>query len=390
MLSRALEGFTVADFSQGIAGPHAGLLLAEMGADVVKVEPPGGDWVRGLGVRRGDSSVLFGYLNRGKRGAAFDLKTASGREAARRLALRADVLIESNRPGVMARLGLDDASLRPHNPKLVYLSLSGYGQDGPAAGQPGTDAVLQAFTGLSFAAGDMREPVRVRVALVDVLTGLYASHAVLAALLRRSRTGAGQHLDVSLMHGSAALQGYKYAEFVASAGVLKRELYAGVGIYRTADGYIALSAMRDEQVEALMRCVGCGALLDDARFATPAARFEHQEALSAALSQAIAARETAHWTAILQREQLLCQPVLDYAAFMREPQVAAHALFQQVPAGGSESLTVVRMPGMTADELRAQPAPALGADTRSVLRESGYDDAGIDALLREGCALAAD
>jgi crotonobetainyl-CoA:carnitine CoA-transferase CaiB-like acyl-CoA transferase len=388
-LSTALQGVKVLDFSQGIAGPHGACLLAEMGADVVKIEPPGGDWLRGLGVKRGGSSVLFGTFNRGKRGLALDLKKTQGREAALRLIADADVLIESNRPGVMSRLGLDHESVRAAHPRLVYVSVTGFGQTGPLAGRPATDAAVQAHTGFSFGAGDMVDPIRVRISIVDVVSGIYASQAVLAALVQRGRTGEGQYLDISLMHCITAVQGYKYAEHEATGGTLRKELFAGIGIYRTADGFIALSAMREQHVTDLIGVTGRSDLLQDERFATAAARFENQDALRAVIAEGLASRPTTHWLPKMRKLDLICQEVLSYDAYRRDPQALAHGLFTTTDLGEAGRLPAVRMPGLTQASGVARVTPRLGEHTRQVLREAGVLDADVATWLECQAAVQA-
>jgi crotonobetainyl-CoA:carnitine CoA-transferase CaiB-like acyl-CoA transferase len=384
VLANALQGTKVLDFSQGIAGPHAACLLGEMGAEVVKVEPPAGDWVRGLGVRREGSSVLYGTFNRGKRGLCLDLKEPRARDAARRLIAQADVMIESNRPGVMAKLGLDFDSVRTLNPRLVYVSVTGFGQTGPYVARPATDAVVQAYTGFAFGAGDMVEPVRVRIALIDVVTGIYASHAVLGALLQRARSGEGQYLDLSLMHAITAVQGYKYAEYEASGGALPKEVLASVGMFRTADGYLALSSTREQQVIDLLGLIGREDILREARFSTPAARAANQDALRAAIAERLAEQPTAHWIPRMQALDLLCQEVLTYDAYRRDSQVLHQQLFQATNLGEAGPLPAVRMPGLLAGEAAPAPAPALGEHGAEVLRRAGFAPSEIAELLGGG------
>jgi crotonobetainyl-CoA:carnitine CoA-transferase CaiB-like acyl-CoA transferase len=365
MLGQALTGLTVLDFSQGIAGPHCACLLADFGARVIKVEPPEGDWSRGVSARLGESSVAFLTLNRGKEGIVLDLKEPASREAALRLARGADILIESNRPGVMERLGLGPAQLCAQHPGLIYLSISGFGQRGPQATRPGTDAVLQAMTGLSFGASGTGEPIRVRVPLIDLVTGVYASQAVLAALIQRARSGKGLHLDVSLLHASLALQSYKVAEHRVNGGATGQEAYATVGIYRTQDGYIALSGAKPRHTEALLNVIGRLDLLKDPRFSTEADRFENQEALRAAISAELAGRTTQDWLAAMGSIDLLCQEVLPYDRVLADTQVMAERLF----APAADGFASVRAPGLHWAEMNMRPAPALGADTLRVLRE---------------------
>jgi crotonobetainyl-CoA:carnitine CoA-transferase CaiB-like acyl-CoA transferase len=384
-LGQALSGVRVLDFSQGIAAPHGACLLAEMGAEVIKIEPPGGDWLRGLGVTRNGSSVLFSTFNRGKRGLALDLKQPQGLGAARHLIEGADVMIESNRPGVMERLGLDYESVRGINPRIVYGSVTGFGRTGPQADRPATDAAVQAFSGLSFGAGDMVQPVRVRIAMVDVVTGVYLSQAILGALLQRGRTGQGQHVDVSLMHCISAVQGYKFAEYEATGGGVARELFAAIGIYRCADGFLAISAVRDQQVVDLIRLVGRHDLLADRRFGGAQERFDNQDALRVAIAEAMAARSVTEWLPLLHGADLIAQEVLDYPAFRRHPQTLSQAIFTQTDLGEVGSLPVVRMPGLQAGI--CSPAPRVGQDTLTVLRSAGLDDTACNAMLTSGAAV---
>lgn len=382
-LSQALAELRVLDFSQGIAGPHGACLLAEMGAEVVKIEPPQGDWLRGVGVKRNGSSVLFGTYNRGKKSLSLDLKRPEARQAALRMIAEADVLIESNRPGVMARLGLDYDTVRAVNPALVYASVTGFGQTGPYIDRPATDAAVQAYTGFSFGAGDMVEPIRVRIAVVDVVTGIYTSQAILGALMQRGRTGRGRHLDISLMHSITAVQGYKYAEHEATGGVLRKELFAAIGIYRTADGFIAISAMKEQQVIDLIGLIGRGAVLEEERFSTAAARFQNQDALRAVIAEGLAQQATAHWLPLMRELDLICQAVLDYDAYRVDEQVLAQQLFQPTDLGQAGVLPAVRMPGLSATDARPSPSPAVGEHSREVLARYGFDAAAIGSLVGE-------
>lgn len=387
-LNQALQGIRVLDFSQGIAAPHGACLMAEMGAEVIKVEPPAGDWLRGLGVKRNGASVLYGTFNRGKRGLALDLKLAEAREIANCLIASADVMVESNRPGVMQRLGLDYESVHRVNPRIIYASVTGFGRTGPYADRPATDAAVQAFSGFSFAANDMVQPIRIRISLVDVVTGVYLSQAVLAALLQRGRTGQGQHLDLSLMHCIAAVQGYKFAEYQATGGAVARELFAAIGIYRCADGFLALSAMRDQQVIDLIRLIGEEATLEDARFATPQSRFENQDELRAVISRALAMQPVLHWLPLLHAADLIAQEVQDYDAFRGHPQPIAQRIFTDTDLGEIGTLPVVRMPGLPAG-VPTTPAPRIGEHTLDILSEAGLDTAACDRILALGAAIQA-
>lgn len=384
MLDAALSGFTVLDCSQGIAGPYCACLLADLGARVIKVEPPEGDWGRSIGVRQGNSSVIFKCFNRGKEGIVLDLKEVAARDALLRLVEHADVFLESNRPGVMRRLGLAYADLGKRNPKLVYLSVSGFGQSGPYMQQPATDAVLQAFTGLAYGASGSNAPIRVQVAVIDVSTGLYASHAVLAALMQRSRDGKGQYLDISLTHAAAALQNYKIAEDAALQGEKQSEGYAGIGIYCTADGYLAVSAMRDKHVTGLLELIGCAELLKEPRFTTPELRHENQDALREIISGKIRAMPTRYWVEAMNKANLLCQEVLTYGRFLADAQVQSEEIFHFIEEKDAGPMPIARLPGGARDGRRLGASPGLGQHTREVLRGAGFSEREVADLLHAG------
>jgi len=379
-LRNALQGTRVLDFSQGIAGPHGACLLGEMGAEVLKIEPPEGDWLRVLGARREKSSVLYATFNRGKRGLMLNLKVSQAREVALKLIAGADVMLESNRVGVMKRLGLDYDTVRQINPRLVYVSVSGFGQDGPYIDRPATDAAVQAYSGFSFGVSDMVTPVRVRLSLVDIISGIYTSNAVVAALLQRGRSGEGQFIDMALAHCITAVQGYKYAEHELTNGAISGELFAGIGIYQTADGFIAMSAMKEQHVIDLMTVLGLEGQMQDPRFATPQGRFENQGALRQLMAECFARQPSAHWLPLLRKADLIHQEVLNYDAYRRDPQVLARELFVPTDLNEMGTLPTVRMPGLPAGSPHLTPPPSIGQHTREVLREMGLDANAIDAL----------
>lgn len=382
MLGHALSNFTVLDFSQGIAGPYCTSMLGEFGARVIKVEPPEGDWGRFIGPQYGDSGVIFRLFNKGKESVVIDLKHEHAREAALGLVARADVLIESNRPGIMRRYGLDFASLRERFPRLVYVSVTGFGQDGPFAARAATDSLMQAYTGLSLAAISAAEPARLKVGVIDMSAGIYASNAVFAALMARERSGAGQYLDINLTHTASALQAYKIAEDAASGGAPQQELFAGTGTYRTQDGWLAISAIRDKHVEDLLRIVGCSELLADARFDTGPHRLANQEALRALIAARMDTQPTAHWLARLGEADIMGQEVLSYSQFRDDAHVKARGIFQNMESASGRPLPVVRVPGLGLGEVEMRPYPDKGRDTRPVLAECGMTPNAIDSIVR--------
>ncbi len=382
MLGRALDGFTVVDLSQGTAGPYCACMLGEFGARVIKVEPAQGDWGRYIGPQYGDAGVIFRLFNKGKESVVLDLKISRARYAALRLVERADVLVESNRPGIMKRYGLDHEALRKNLPRLVYVSVTEFGQDGPSATRAATDSVMQAYTGLSLGAITSAEPARLKIGIIDISAGIYASNAVLAALMARGRSGEGPYLDINLTHTAAALQAYKIAEDAASGGAAQQELYAGTGTYRTQDSWIAVSAIRDMHVEQLLSIVGRADLLGDARFAFGELRLVNQEALRGLIAAEMAKQPTAHWLAKMQDADIMGQEVLSYSRFRDDAHVKARHIFQELDSGPTGPLPVVRVPGLGLDEAATRPYPDIGRDTRAVLAELGINSEDIDSMER--------
>lgn len=380
MLNDALTGLTVVDFSQGIAGPNCACLLGDLGARVIKIEPPEGDWARSVGTRYGDSGITYKCFNRGKLGVMLDLKDAQAREAAYRLIDGAGVFVESSRPGVAKRLGIDYDTLKVRNPRLIYVSVTGFGQTGPYGKRPATDTILQALTGFSIGAGGSGSPMRVRVAVVDVSTGVYAGYAVLAAVIRRARSGTGQYLDISLMHSAASLQSYKIAEDAASGGARQGELFAGIGIYASQDGYLALSAVRDAHVVGLVEAIGRMDLLEEPRFSTIEKRLQRQDELREEIAREVARQPTGHWLTVMNKADLPCQEVLSYSRFRKDPQVEAMRLFEEVVFDGVGPLPMVRPPGTAAGGMRATSSPLLGEHTREVLLGAGAAKGDADEL----------
>jgi crotonobetainyl-CoA:carnitine CoA-transferase CaiB-like acyl-CoA transferase len=260
------SGLHVLDLGQGVAAPYCAMLLAMHGAEVVKLEPVAGDWSRGLGTQYGDHTAMSAHHNRGKRSLALDLRSPAAREIALALADRADIVIEGFRPGVADRLGLGYAALAARNQRLLYLSVSGFGQDGPYAQLPCTDSVAQAFSGLmSVNLGNDGAPHRVGAIIVDTLTGLYAGQAVGVALYARERSGRGRRIEVSLTQCAAAILGHKLAEHILEGGA-PRALNVPTGAYRTGDGWIMIALVKEEHFARLATALGRPDLATDPRF----------------------------------------------------------------------------------------------------------------------------
>jgi crotonobetainyl-CoA:carnitine CoA-transferase CaiB-like acyl-CoA transferase len=382
----AFAGLKVFDASQGVAAPHCALLLAQHGADVVKMEPLNGDWGRALGKQFGDFSPYSLIMNRGKRSVALDLKQEKGVEIARRLAAEADVMLANFRPGVMARFGLDYEAVQAVNPNVIYLSLTGFGPSGPYGNRPATDMVLQGFTGwMSINRDSQGKPQRINMVAIDVMSGLYAFQAVSAALYRRAvRTGKGTHIEMSLMEAAAALQSAPMVEH--HLGI---DRAAGIGVpigtFRTRDGFININARRDAVFAKFCKLLGREELIDDPRYKTPEARIENEAPLLAIIEAAIQTRTTAAWCRDLTELDMLHTAVNDYAGYLADEHVKGAGVVSWVAHDEMGTVPMARIPGHPAAK-EGDPlsrAPHIGEHTEEVLRGLGYDDAAIAALRAE-------
>jgi crotonobetainyl-CoA:carnitine CoA-transferase CaiB-like acyl-CoA transferase len=383
----AFEGLKVFDMSQGVAAPYCGMLLAQNGADVVKMEPPApGDWSRAMGKPYEDQSSSSVILNRGKRSIALDLKKPEGVAVAKRLARQADVVLQNYRPGVIEKFGLDYESVRKENPTVVYLSLTGFGQTGPKAKHPATDSVMQAFTGfMSINLGPDGTPQRIDYYAIDVITGLYSFQAVSSALYRRAMKGVGKHIQTSLLQSALAFQEVKMVEYHLEGG--KGEpIGSPVGTFPTTDGHICVNARRDPHFQALCRLLGREELIDDPRYADARARVANREELLPIVRAAMASRTKAEWAKDLNAADILNAPVNDYGNLFAEPQVAAvgavrwidHATVGRVPMGA-----IAGIPPMATDNPRSH-SPHIGQHSREILSGLGMSTAEIEKLIDSG------
>jgi len=398
----ALAGVRVLDFSHQAAGPWATSLLGDMGADVVKIEKPG----RGDSIRYADRSgrlppevggLNFQGLNRNKRGITIDIGTDAGVALVRRLAKDADVVVENFRPGVMDRHGIGYADLSAINPRLVYCSISGFGQSGPYANRPGYDFLIQGLGGLMSLSGRPEGeagagPMKVGVALIDLLAGLYACTAILAALAHRDRTGEGQHIDISLLDVGVACLANQALNYCTTgiSPVRLGNAHPSIVPYEdfpTADGYMLLGIGNDGQFERFCAEAGRPELARDPRFATNAERVRNRKTLIPLLRQITVTRATAAWVAALEAKSVPCGPINDLAGVFADPQVRSRELQTSVehPTLGPvpQVASPLRLSGSPVSYRRAPPL--LGEHTESVLREVlGLDADGIDALRTRG------
>jgi crotonobetainyl-CoA:carnitine CoA-transferase CaiB-like acyl-CoA transferase len=386
-------GLKVVDLSQGIAGPYCAMLLAQYGAEVIKVEGIGeGDWARTLGTRYGNHSAFSIIGNLGKKSIAVDLKSEAGKQVVWRLLEGADVFLEGFRPGVIQRLGFDYAAVSAREPRLLYVSISGFGQSGPLAGRPAMDPVLQAYTGLmNENRGEDGIPHRVPVIVVDMSTALYAFQALSAALYARRDETTGRYIDVSLMQAATALQSIRLMACHLEGGTMKPGGAPG-GVFKVADGWMSLVAFNDRDFRSLCQAMRLPALADDPRFASPALRLANDQALYAVVRPALAAEPWATWSERLTAAGLMHERLNSYAEFLDQPHVRESGLIQWLgQAGLDRPVPVPALPGMLpqAEGTPRGTAPVTGQHTVEILAAHGYARAEIDGLLARGAIATA-
>jgi crotonobetainyl-CoA:carnitine CoA-transferase CaiB-like acyl-CoA transferase len=377
----AYAGLLVLDLSQGAAAPHCGMLLAQHGADVIKVEPVEGDWARGLGAQYGQHSALSLAYNVGKRSIALNLKSAQAVEAVLRIAARSDVVLESFRPGVADRLGVGFAAVRAHNPRVIYASVSGFGRSGPYRDRPCTDTVAQAYSGfMSINRGSDGIPHKVDTIIMDAVTGVYAFGAVAAALAGRHDEPEGVHLDLSLNTCGAAVQASKVVEYALEGGAAQR-LNSPAGTFRTADGWIAITLTREIHFRKLCDAVGLSELSDDERFATFAQRAANHDALVRLLAARLLTRSTAAWRSTLLEQDVLAERIFSHGDWLADAQTLAIGAAPTIEVEGLGPVPIPLVPGLRAH--RGVP-PRVGQHGASVLAQFGYSPRQIQALVSAG------
>lgn len=403
---KLLDGVRVLDLSRILAGPWATQVLADFGADVIKVERPGvGDDTRTWGppylqdAEGRDTSESAYYLcaNRGKRSVAIDFTTAEGQALLRELVMQCDVLVENYKVGGLKKYGLDFTSLQAINPRLVYCSITGYGQDGPYAQRAGYDAAIQAIGGLMSVTGEPdgvpgAGPQKVGVAATDLMTGMYAATAILAALRHAERTGVGQQIDLALLDTQVAWLANQASNYLVGGVVPTRQGTAHPNIvpYQVmpaADGYFMLAVGNDGQFARLCEVIGEPQLASDPRYATNNARVAHREELVPYLQQRLRTRPAAQWLEALEKAVVPANPVNRIDQVFDDPQVQARGLRIELPHAGGGSVPMVRNPlKFSATPLHyGQAAPVLGQHTREVLDEVlSIDDARLQALQAQG------
>lgn len=394
MPHRPLTGVRVLDVTSSIAGPYCAQILAALGADVIKVERPDtGDDGRAWGPPFWNGeSTMFLSANAGKRSLAISLRDERGREALLRLADRADVFLQSLRPGLAGTLGLGPDDLRARSPRLVYCSLGAYGHVGPLAQEPGYDSLMQAAGGLISMTGEPGRPgVRVGSSLIDQGTGTWAALGVLAALLERDRTGVGSVVDVSLYETALGYVGYHLVGYLADGTVphgqgTRFPMVAPYQVFPTRDGELMISGGNDRLFAAICAVVGLPELAGDPRFATNPLRVENRDELCDLLTERLREDDTAVWHERLTAAGVPAAPVADVADVVASPQTAALGFLQPLQHAAIPNLHLPALPLSFDGErcLHSSPPPAVGEHTAAVLHEAGYGDEEIAALAAEG------
>ncbi|HZV51374.1 MAG TPA: CoA transferase [Candidatus Dormibacteraeota bacterium] len=394
---RPLAGLRVLDWTEGVAGPYACQTLGDLGADVIKVERPQGDWARGVGTGPAQGGPDFRALNRNKRDLCLDLRHPEAVEVALRLAERSDVMVTSYRPGVTERLGIGWEAVHARAPRLIYARISGFGYGGPLQHRAGSDTILQAVSGLMSQVGDPDgEPQRVGIPVVDFVAARDAVTGVLAALLARER---GQTVvapvDVSLYASAAALQAQVWQKYFEAGTVQRRSGHrnAGIapaGLFPTSDGrHIAVAVLRDEHWQNFCTAIGRPDLLDDPRFSSNGSRLRHRPELEAEIVPVFRSRSFDEWVRILGENDVLAGPVTEVPDIAGDERLRGALPLTRLPEGAlGPSAPAIALPiavgGVLPGPERVLAPPARGQHTREVLREVGYAEAEIERLVASG------
>ena len=394
-MAGALAGIKVVDLSRVLAGPWASQLLADLGADVVKIEKPdSGDDTRQWAPPSlpDGKAAYFLCANRGKRSLTVDISQPAGQEIVRKLAAEADVLLENYKVGGLARYGLDYASLKAVNPRLVYCSITGFGQNGPYAGLAGYDYIVQGMSGLMSITGPADgEPHKVGVAVSDLFTGLYAANAVQAALIARERSGAGQHIDMALFDCSLAMLANVASNWLVGRKVPPRlgNAHANIvpyQVFAASDGHFILACGNDKQFAEVCRLIGQAQWARDTRYATNPQRVANRAQLVPLLAMAFRHHTREHWLKELDRAGVPCGPINDVEEAFADPQAKARGMQLALEDNVGQEVPLVGCPiklSGTPVEYNLAP-PALGEHTEQILRTLGYGESDIVALRNSG------
>ena len=391
-MKQALAGVRVLEFTQVMAGPFCAMLLGDLGADVIKVEPPGGDTTRRMGKRQGMESAGYWAVNRNKRGIVLNLKDRRARDIVRTLARQADVVVENYRPGVMAGFGLDYDSLKQEQPGLIYASVSGFGATGPYAHKGGFDLVAQGMAGIMSVTGEAgRPPVKCGIPVTDLGAGLFAEQAILAAYIHRLKTGEGQYIDTSLLEAGVALSVWESTQYFSTGGIPEpmgsaHRMSAPYQAIRCADGYINLGAANTRTWEKFAQAIGRPELLDRPEYAEDGLRVKNRHQLTQEIEAVTIQQPRSHWLTVLEEVGVPCGPISNYAEVFADPHIQARGMVQEMqhPVGGTVQV-LGPAAKLSATPVRlARPSPLYGEHTAEVLAEMGRTPAEIQELEQAG------
>lgn len=379
------EGLKVIDFSQGVAGPYCGMLLAQHGAEVIKIEPKDGDWARNLGQEYGQHSAFSVTANLGKKSFVIDLKNKNSQSILDKIISNCDIFIEGFRPGVINRLGYGYERLKNINPKLIYLSISGFGQKGPMSHKPAMDPVLQAFTGfMSENKGPDNVPHRTPVIIFDMTTALYATQLVSTALYARLTEKVGKKIEISLMESAAAMQsirlmsGYMEGPYTHAS--------SPSGTFKTQDGWIQIIVVKNHEFEKFCNAVGWLDFINDERFSSNAERRKNESFLTKEVQKLFINKPTKYWKKLLNEFQVQNEKVQNYKEFVESEQAQALNLISWLKQPTTDVLwPIPNLPGMKPLDQKGNfsVAPYLGQHTREIMLELGYDDQKISNFYKD-------
>ena len=383
---KPFKGLKVIDFSQGVAGPYCGMLLAQHGAEVIKVEPKDGDWERNLGQEYGEHSAFSVAANLGKKSIIVDLKNTKSQPILDTIIKQSDIFIESFRPGVIKRLDYDYDRLKKINPKLIYLSISGFGQNGPMSHKPAMDPVLQAFTGfMAENKGPDNIPHRTPVIIFDMTTALYATQLISTSLYARINEKFGRKIEISLMEAAAAMQsirlmsGYMEGPYTHAS--------SPSGTFKTKDGWIQIIVVKNHEFIKFCNAVGWKKFIKDKRFVNNSERRKHEAILSREVQKLFIKENTDYWKNLLNKYEVQNEKVQDYKDFIESDQTKAIDLISWLKQPTTEQIwTVPNIPGMPRflnNDILSK-APSLGQHTEEILISLGYSNNQIEELINEG------
>lgn len=388
-----LSGFRILDLTRIISGPFCTSLLADMGAEVIKIETPGeGDPVRAQGVIRDGLSWYFANYNRNKKSVTLDLYSEEGKAVLRRLIAECDVIVENYRPGVMQKMGLGDEALKALKPDIIHCSINGFGTTGPYRDRPAFDFIAQAMSGfMSLNGAESQPPMRAGPPISDLVAGMNGALGIVAALLRRERTGQGDSVSVSLLGSMIGLLSFQASNYFADGRLPARSgndhgIASPYGLFETADGQVAIAPSNDVVYHKLLDALELSELRADPRFATNADRMRNRGAITEAIQTRTRQHTSAHWIERLNRFGVPCGQVLNLQEVFEDPQVQDQRMAIDVPHGGHGDVRMLGFPikFAQAEARPVQPAPALGADTRDVLLQFGFAQDDILGLQERG------